>query len=92
MIANKTHVLKNEKHIAQWSSTLESYIYPKLGDVAISSMTKVDIAEALKPIWIEKNETARRIRGRIETIFDYAKAIILKGVTLRNVKVILNQY
>jgi integrase len=33
------------------------------------------IAEALKPIWIEKNETAKRIRGRIETIFDYAKAM-----------------
>lgn len=75
VIANKTRELKNEKHIGQWSSTLESYIYPTLGDLTISSITKVDIAEALKPIWVEKNETARRIRGRIETIFDYAKAI-----------------
>ncbi|HFX6379059.1 TPA: tyrosine-type recombinase/integrase [Acinetobacter baumannii] len=75
VIANKTRELKNEKHIGQWSSTLETYIYPTLGDLTISSITKVDIAEVLKPIWIEKNETAKRIRGRLETIFDYAKAM-----------------
>lgn len=75
VIANKTRELKNEKHIGQWSSTLETYIYPTLGDLSISTITKVDIAEVLKPIWIEKNETAKRIRGRIETIFDYAKAM-----------------
>lgn len=75
VIANKTRELKNEKHIGQWSSTLETYIYPTLGDININIITKVDIAEVLKPIWIEKNETARRIRGRIESIFDYAKAM-----------------
>ncbi len=75
VIANKTRELKNEKHIGQWSSTLETYIYPVLGNLEIGTITKVDIAEALKPIWIEKNETAKRIRGRIETIFDYAKAM-----------------
>ncbi|HCQ60483.1 MAG TPA: integrase, partial [Acinetobacter nosocomialis] len=75
VIANKTRELKNEKHIGQWSSTLETYINPTLGDLTISSITKVDIAEVLKPIWIEKNETAKRIRGRLETIFDYAKAM-----------------
>ena len=75
VIANKTRELKNKKHIGQWSSTLETYIYPTLGDRVISTITKVDIAAALESIWIEKNETAKRIRGRIETIFDYAKAM-----------------
>lgn len=75
VIANKTRELKNEKHIGQWTSTLETYIYPTLSDMSISTITKVDIAEVLKPIWIDKNETAKRIRGRIETIFDYAKAM-----------------
>ncbi|WP_288384775.1 integrase arm-type DNA-binding domain-containing protein, partial [uncultured Acinetobacter sp.] len=75
VIISKTRELKNEKHIGQWSSTLETYIYPTLGNLTISTITKVDIAEALKPIWIEKNETAKRIRGRVETIFDYAKAM-----------------
>ncbi len=75
VIANKTRELKNQKHIGQWSSTLETYIYPTLGDRTIGSITKVEIAEILKPIWVDKNETAKRIRGRIETIFDYAKAM-----------------
>lgn len=75
VIANKARELKNEKHIGQWTSTLETYIYPTLGDINIGTITKVDIAEVLRPIWIEKNETAKRIRGRIETIFDYAKAM-----------------
>lgn len=75
VIANKTRELKNEKHIGQWSSTLETYIYPTLGNLSIGTITKVEIAEALKSIWIEKNETAKRIRGRIESIFDYAKAM-----------------
>ena len=75
VIANKSRELKNQKHIAQWSTTLETYIYPIFGDISISTITKVDIAEVLRPIWIEKNETAKRIRGRIEAIFDYAKAM-----------------
>lgn len=75
VITNKTRELKNQKHIGQWSSTLETYIYPTLGDRIIGSITKIDIATALESIWIEKNETAKRIRGRIETIFDYAKAM-----------------
>lgn len=75
VIANKSRELKNQKHIAQWSTTLETYIYPTLGDINVGTITKVDIAEVLRPIWIEKNETAKRIRGRIETIFDYAKAM-----------------
>ncbi|WP_327858710.1 tyrosine-type recombinase/integrase [Acinetobacter guillouiae] len=75
VIANKSRELKNKKHIAQWSTTLETYIYPVLGDRVIGSITKVDIAKVLEPIWTEKNETAKRLRGRIETIFDYAKAM-----------------
>ncbi|EPR85654.1 tyrosine-type recombinase/integrase [Acinetobacter gerneri] len=75
VIANKSRELKNQKHIAQWSTTLETYIYPILGDRVIGSINKVDIAKVLEPIWAEKNETAKRIRGRIETIFDYAKAM-----------------
>ena len=75
VIAKKTLELKNQKHIGQWSSTLETYIYPTLGDLIVGTITKVDIAAVLEPIWIEKNETAKRIRGRIETVFDYAKAM-----------------
>lgn len=41
----------------------------------IGSITKVDIAKVLETIWANKNVTAKRLCGHIETIFDYAKAM-----------------
>ncbi len=41
---------------------------------AVSEITKVDLLAILEPIWLAKNETASRLRGRIETVIDYAKA------------------
>ncbi|QCP38442.1 tyrosine-type recombinase/integrase [Acinetobacter baumannii] len=75
VIEKKSLELKNKKHIEQWASTLETYLYPVIGDRVIGSITKADIVTALEPIWITRNETAKRVRGRIETIFDYAKAM-----------------
>lgn len=75
VINNKARELKNEKHIKQWTTTLETYVYPVLGDRIIDSINKADIVSVLEPIWQEKYETAKRLRGRIETIFDYAKAM-----------------
>lgn len=70
----KANELKNQKHIAQWRSTLETYAYPVIGKKPISDITKIDVLAILEPIWLTKNETASRLRGRIETIIDYAKA------------------
>ncbi len=70
----KAKELKNQKHIAQWRSTLEAYAYPVVGEKPISAITKVDVLAILEPIWLTKNETASRLRGRIEAIIDYAKA------------------
>ncbi len=75
VFANKARELSNPKHAAQWASTVETYAYPKLGDRIISSITKADIAAVLEPIWVSKNETAQRVRGRLENIFNYAKAM-----------------
>ncbi|EAQ6245722.1 integrase arm-type DNA-binding domain-containing protein [Salmonella enterica] len=74
VIAIKTKELKNQKHIAQWRSTLETYAYPVIGQKPIAEITKTDLLAILEPIWLTKNETASRLRGRIEAIIDYAKA------------------
>lgn len=58
----------------QWANTIMSYAYPILENRPIASITKADIATILEPIWADKRETAKRVRGRLETIFDYAKA------------------
>lgn len=75
VFANKAREVSNQKHATQWASTVETYVFPILGDRIIGSITKSDIASVLEPIWIEKNETAKRVRGRLENIFDYAKAM-----------------
>ncbi|MGO3344146.1 MAG: tyrosine-type recombinase/integrase [Marinomonas sp.] len=70
----KEKELKNIKHIAQWRSSLENYAFPVIGHLSVNQINKTHILEVLQPIWLEKNETASRLRGRIETILDYAKA------------------
>ena len=69
----KNSELKNPKHRAQWHSTLETYVYPVIGHKSVDEISKNDILSILNPIWLIKNETASRVRGRIETILDYAK-------------------
>ena len=65
---------KNPKHAAQWGATLSTYAYPKFGDLSVSAVETAHVLEALEPIWATKPETASRLRGRIESILDYAKA------------------
>ncbi|GAA5058236.1 site-specific integrase [Erythrobacter westpacificensis] len=64
---------KNDKHRAQWRSTLETYVYPQFGDLPVCDVDTEHVMAALKPIWSEKPETASRVRGRIETVLDAAK-------------------
>ena len=65
---------RNDKHRAQWSATLEAYAYPHFGGLPVANVDTGNIMAALEPIWRGKTETASRLRGRIESILDYAKA------------------
>ncbi len=64
----------NEKHAQQWVNTLEQYAKPIIGNVAVSEVTKAQVLEILLPIWTTKNETATRVRGRIEKVLGWAIA------------------
>lgn len=64
---------RNEKHIAQWEMTLTRYAAP-LRDLPVDTISTEDVLRVLKPIWTEKRETARRLRGRIEKVLDAAAA------------------
>jgi integrase len=65
---------KNEKHRAQWISTLETYAFPEIGSKQVSRINSADVLRVLSPIWTAKPETARRVRQRISTVLDWAKA------------------
>ena len=65
---------RNAKHAAQWTATLEEYVYPHFGERPVNAILTADVLAALTPIWTTKPETASRVRGRIEAVLDYAKA------------------
>jgi integrase len=63
---------KNPKHIAQWESTLANYASPVFGALPVSDVDTDLVVKVLRPIWNVKTETAVRLRGRIESILDWA--------------------
>ena len=73
-IAGKEAGWKNEKHRQQWRNSLRDYAYPHIGATPIADINTESVLKVLRPIWTEKKETARRVRGRIEAILNAAKA------------------
>ncbi len=65
---------RNAKHADQWRNTLETYAYPVLGALPVQSVDVALVMRVLEPIWATKTETASRVRGRIESILDWASA------------------
>lgn len=72
-LAGREAEWKNSKHRAQWSSTLETYVYPVIGKLAARDIELQHVLNVLRPIWTTKTETASRVRGRIESILDWAR-------------------
>ncbi|MFG1418908.1 integrase arm-type DNA-binding domain-containing protein [Xanthobacter sp. V0B-10] len=76
---------RNAKHIAQWrmvlsvqrgedGGLLDTGYCRTIRDTAPAEITTDDVLAILRPIWVAKNETASRVRGRIEAVLDAAKA------------------
>ena len=65
---------KNKKHADQWTNTLSTYAYPIIGDLPVASVDVGLVMKILEPIWRTKSETASRLRGRIESVIDWATA------------------
>lgn len=63
---------RNEKHAAQWTATLTAYAYPKIGALPVADVDTGLVTQILTPLWADKPETASRVRGRIESVLDYA--------------------
>src|SRR6266853_1305035 len=72
----------SKKHRNQWPSSLKRYAYPTIGKLTIPEIKPSHIYEVLRPIWVEKRETANRVRGRIETIV--AKNVDVDDADFRN--------
>jgi integrase len=73
LIESMSFSWRNEKHRAQWKMTLTFYCEP-LRAKPVTEIGTEDILKVLKPLWTAKPETASRLRGRIERVFDFARA------------------
>jgi len=65
---------RSGKHSAQWLAGMKKHVFPAFGDRMIYTVGVVDVRKALEPIWINTHETARKIKQRIEAVFDWARA------------------
>ena len=64
---------RNGKHKAQWENTLKTHAAPIMS-LPVQSIDTALVMKVLEPIWTTKPETATRVRQRIESILDSAKA------------------
>jgi len=69
----------NPKHAAQWTSTLERYVSPVIGKLPVQAVDTAQVLKVLEPIWKHKTETAGRVRGRLESVLDWAGARGYRG-------------
>ena len=65
----------NGKHKQQWINTLKTYVFPYIGSKPLFKIEPSDIEKCLGPIWLEKKETAGRVRQRVEDVLDWAKVM-----------------
>lgn len=63
---------RNAKHGAQWAATLKAYASPVFGSLPVQSVDMTLVMRALGDVWRTKTETASRVRGRIESVLDWA--------------------
>lgn len=62
----------NPKHAGQWTSSLETYAKPVIGDMRVDRIETEHVLAVLRPIWTTKTETASRVRQRMEAVLDAA--------------------
>jgi integrase len=65
---------QNAKHRQQWENTLATYVMPVFGAVSVADVDVAMVMKVVEPLWSAKPETAGRVRGRIESVLDWAKA------------------
>lgn len=78
-VAAHIKTLRNAASQRQWPNSLATYVYPKIGNLRVCDVEAVHVAKVLEPIWLDKAETARRVRARIERIMDAAEAAGLRS-------------
>lgn len=77
--ANEVHRTRangwsNGKHVDQWINTLRDHAFPLIGSKPVNIIGTPEVLKVLTPIWLAKPETARRVRQRLKTVLEWARA------------------
>ena len=64
----------NGKHVDQWINTLRDHAFPVIGGKPVNVIGTPEVLKVLTPIWLTKPETARRVRQRLKTVLEWARA------------------
>ena len=64
---------RTAKHRQAWIGSLETYAFRTIGSLPVHAVTQADILRVLARIWIDKPETARRVRQRLRTVMNWAR-------------------
>ena len=73
-IETKKKGWKNAKHLQQWENTLETYVYPVIGDLPVDKIGVTDVRTILKSIWEDIPNSTSKIRGRIQAVIRAARS------------------
>ncbi|MFA6032032.1 MAG: integrase arm-type DNA-binding domain-containing protein [Myxococcota bacterium] len=78
----------NELHYAKWIASFEKHVFPRIGSKPVDRINSACVVDALKPIWLEIPDTARRLLQRIGVVLDFAhvKGWVPDEVPLRSVR------
>src|SRR5262249_43732205 len=64
---------RNERHKLQWIGQLDKYAFPTIGAMRIDKVTTAEVKDVLLPIWLKIPEIARRVKQRMQVVFEWAK-------------------
>ena len=84
--AYKSPSWKNPVHRHQAMRNIAYYCYPHFGNMPVSKVTDMDVIRALEPIWVEKHESAKRIKQWLAKIFEMAASPKYRLVTANPAK------
>ncbi|ORE86036.1 phage integrase [Oceanococcus atlanticus] len=68
----KKDEFRNSKHRADWISSLERHAFAHIGGMEVADITLADVLRVLQPIWLDRTETATRVRQRMESVFTWS--------------------
>ena len=56
----------------EWQTSFDLHVFPSLGRTRVCDIEARDVLRVVSAIWVEKNETAQKVKRRISAVLDWA--------------------